>query len=144
MDKPWKIPWGARVGKTAIKKGYATICIINENGGTRFIKAKVEDGTISIDGFPRLATADYCLSHNGKPFYIIPTWSMKPFSPVEHYAETEREKMNMAGRRVILAKLEREAIKPTGKGFGMIGWIILGAIVLGVGYYLITGGKLFG
>ena len=132
----WKLPWGARVGTGQVKKGWATFCLIRENGEVDFVKAPIDNLTAKIDGFPRLATPEYRLTHKNKPFYIIPSWSMKPFSPIENYNEVEKVKMHIAGRRVVLAQLEGEQIKPKGKGFGGMGWILLGIGVIAILYYL--------
>lgn len=144
-EKAFKLPWKSRTGKAAVKKGYATVCVINENRSVNFKKIFIDgDGAALLDKFPRVASADYTLIYNGKPFYIIPSWSMKPFSPVENYEQTKKENMHVLGRRLVLSKLEGEKIKPKGAGFGMIGWIILGAIVIGAIYFLTKGGgKLF-
>ena len=143
--KSWKLPWSAKVGKAQVKKGYATIEVIKNNGEVIHTRAPVdEDGCIDIDGFPRIATAEHRLTHKGKPYYIFKEWSMKPISLVDQMAEDEKEKMNIFGRRLVLARFQTSTIKPKGKGFGIIGWIILGAVVIGAIYYLMNGGgKLF-
>lgn len=141
-DKAFKLPWKAKLTKGKIKKDWAIVQVINQNRNMDFIKAQIKDGCIEVAGFPRIATTDYMLSWKGHPWIIIPEWSIKPFSPVENYEETVKEKMNMSGRRGVLSTLEIEAIKKKG-GFGIVGWIILGVIILGVGYYLISGGNLF-
>ena len=130
----WKIPWKARVTGRKAQKGWSTFMIINNNGEANFIKSQTKDGITIIDGFPRIATIDHKLSYRGKPLYIIPSWSMKPFSAVENYSETEKEKMNIAGRRAVLAVLETEKIKAK-KDYGNLIWMVLGIIIVGAGYY---------
>ena len=141
--KKWKLPFSARVSKAQVKKGYATILVVKDNREVAFTKAPINEGTLDIEGMPRIATADHTLSYKGKPFYIIPSWSLKPFSPVENYSEVEKEKMNTAGRRLILSKLETERIAPKKAGWGIGGWAILGIVILIAGWYLLKGGKLF-
>ena len=143
-EKKWKLPWGKKPSKAQVKKGWTTVQIIRNNGSIDFIKAPIEDGTVDVDGIPRISTIDYKLSYKGTPFVIIPEWSLKPFSPVENYEQTEKDRLTTTGTRLILAKMEKEAIKPKGAGgFGTIGWIILGVAVIAVVYYLMKGGKLF-
>lgn len=138
-----KPSWKDKLGKGKVQKGYARFIIIKDNKNIEVKKTLVTDGTAMIDGFPRIANPDYCLMWKGVPTYILPSWSMKPFSPAENYSETERDKMNMAGRRVILSKLEMEQIKPK-KGLGGFGgWIIFAVIGIGVLYYFLKGGNLF-
>ncbi len=141
--KEWKIPFKGRVNKMKANKGWATIQIIRNNGEMQFEKAPIVDGIVRVDKFPRIGTIDYKLSYKGKPFLIIPEWSMKPFSPVENYAKVEQDKMNIAGRRTVLATLEGEKIKGKGLGGNYIGWIILIVAVGAAAYYLFKGGKLF-
>lgn len=141
--KKFKIPFKGRLSKPNIKKGYVTVQVIHENGHIEFLKTPVVNGTIDVEGIPRLSTADYTLQYQGKPLIILPSWSLKPFSPVDNYENTVQEKLTTAGRRLIIERMKLDAIKPKMAGFGMIGWIVLGLVILGVGYYLIKGGKLF-
>ncbi len=140
--KGWKLPWKARVSNANARKNYTTICVIKDNLQVDFIKQEISDGTITIDGLPRVATADHIMHYKGKPFMIMPYWDTKPFSPVNSYDESLKDKTNIAGRRLILSKLEKEAIKPKGKGGGMMMWIIIGIVVLAAGYYFLKGGSL--
>ena len=141
--KKFKLPFRAKVSKTNIRKNFITVQIIYENGNVEFIKAPIKNGTIDVEGIPRISTADYTLFHKGKPIIILPAWSLKPFSPVENYEETVQKDMTTAGRRLILERMKLDAIKPKGMGFGMIGWVVLVIVIAGVGYYLFKGGKLF-
>lgn len=137
-EKKWKMPWGDRfksnVGKKKIAKGWATIQMIRSNGNITFTRAQVKDGIAIIDGFPRVCTIDHTLFYKRRPFYILPEWSLKPFSAAENYQATEKERMNIAGRRAVLATLETEKIK-TKKDFGSFGWLLLVAIVVGAVWY---------
>lgn len=141
--KKWKLPFSGRVGKAKVKKGWTTVQIIRHNGNVDFVKMKTEDGCVKVDGFPRAATIDYNLTYKGKPLLIIPEWSLEPYNPVLEKNEAEEKQRGMAGRRLVLAKLEGEQIKAKPKMGGMIGWIILIAIICGGAYYLLKGGKIF-
>lgn len=141
--KKWKLPFKGRVSKARVRKGWATVQIIRHNGNVDFVRVPTKDGTISVDGFPRVATVDYTLSHKGKPLLIIPEWSLEPYNPILQKDMTDKNQMGMSGRRLVLSKLEGEQIKAKPKIGGMIGWLILGAIILGGAYYLLKGGKLF-
>jgi hypothetical protein len=63
--------------------------------------------------------------------YIIPSWSMKPISMADNLAQAEQDKMNMSGRRAVLAALQSEKIKNK-KDFGSFGWLILILIVASI------------
>jgi hypothetical protein len=141
--KLWRLPRKARLNKKLLKKNYTTVLIINENRNVDAVKLPIEDGCIMVDDVPRMATEDYTLIFNGKPMIVLPSWSLKPFSPEENYEETVKENLTIAGRKLILAKMKLEAVNPKKKGGGgMIGWIILGLAILGIAYYFIKGGKL--
>jgi len=135
----WKIPFlksfKFRVGKKKVEKGWSQIIIIRNNRQLEFTKAQVKDGIAIIDGFPRITTAAHTLFYNKKPTYIIPEWSLKPFSAEENLDTMEKEKMNIAGRRAILATLETEKIKPK-KDLGSIIWVVVIVAIVGAGYYL--------
>jgi hypothetical protein len=141
--KKWKLPFKARVGKRSAKRGFATFLVVKDNRNVDFIRLPIAEGTALLEGMPRAATSDYTLHYKGQPFYILPAWSLKPFSPTENYSETERDKMNVAGRRLVLSKLQSEQIAKKGGSWGWGAWIILGIIVLVAGWYLLKGGKLF-
>ena len=142
-QKKFKLPWSAKVNNGRASKGYTTVQIIRNNGDMQLTRLQIDDGTM-VDGVPRISTIDYKLNYKGKPWVIIPEWSLKPFSSSENYEQTIKDKMNIAGRKVILSKLEKETIKPKGKGFGGFGgWMILIVVVAIGGYMLLKGGKLF-
>lgn len=139
--KRWKLPRRGRVSKGQLKKGFTTVMVIGENRNVRFIKLPIEDGTITLDKVPRMATADYVMTYNGRPIIVIPEWSLKPFSPEENYEQTVREQTTVAGRKLILAKMKMEAISPK-KSMGNIGWWLLGIALIAVVYYFMKGGKI--
>ena len=134
----WKLPFFKRmkfnVSKKKIENGFAQFIIVRSTRSMEFTRAKVKDGIAIIDGFPRVATSDHVLLYNNKPTYIIPEWSLKPFSPEENYAITEKEKMNIAGRRAVLSVLETEKIKNK-KDLGGLVWVIIVIAVVGGLYY---------
>ena len=141
--KPFRMPSKFKLPKSKIKRNWITALIIHENRNIDAIRVPIEDGTIKIDGIPRISTTDYVMSWKGKPIIILPSWSLKPFSPEENYEKTVREQMTTTGRKLVISKMKRDIVESKKMGFGMIGWIILIAVVGGVAYYLFKGGKLF-
>ena len=141
--KRWRLPRMARLNKKRLKRNFVTVLVINENRNVDAVRLPIEDGCIVVDGVPRIATQDYTLLFNGRPMIILPAWSLKPFSPEENYAETVRNELTTAGRKLIAAKMKLEAVQPKKKIAGGIGgWIILGLAILGIVYYFIKRGKL--
>ena len=138
--KFWKLPRKARVSKVKTSKGWAGFILIKDTGAIDFAKAQVHDGIAIIDGFPRIASINHALTYKNQKVYIIPSWSMKPISMADNLAQSEQEKMNMSGRRAVLAALQTEKIKQK-KDFGSLGWIILIAAIVGVVWYF---GKQYG
>lgn len=138
-----KIPFGSKLSKPNLKRNYINVIYIKENGHFDVLKLPIEKGTIEIDGVPRISTADCILNYKNKPFMILPSWSLKPFIPQEDYEETVKDKWGIAGRKLIIDRMHRDAIDSKKKNIPLIWWIILGMIVIGAGYYLFSGGKLF-
>jgi len=141
--KKFTMPRAFKLPTSKIKKNWVTTLLINENRTMAAVKVPVEDGTIKIDGIPRISTTDYILIWKNKPIIILPAWSLKPFSPEENYEKTVKEDMTTTGRKLVIAKMKHDIIVPKKMGFGIIGWIILFAALGGVGYYLFRGGKIF-
>ena len=137
------MPWSGKLSKGQVRNNYATFLVVKDNREVDFIKAPIKDGTANIDGFPRVATSDHVLTYKGKPFIIQSYWDMMPYSPTQAYEEADKNKTTMAGRRLVLSKLEKEQIQPTKSGGKMLGWIILIVAILGAAYYFLKGGKLF-
>lgn len=140
--KKFKMPYAFKLPTSKIKKNWVTAIIINENRTINAIKVPIEDGTIKIDGVPRISTTDYILYWKNKPIIILPAWSLKPFSPEENYDKAVQEQMTNTGRKLLIAKMKHDIIVPKKMGFGMIGWVILALVVAGAAYYLFKGGKL--
>ena len=138
-EKKFRFPWRARVNKTHAKKGYTSVCYINENRGVNFMKVPIKDGTVMINEIPYLATTDYMLTYKNKPFLIIPSWNTEPFSPGKDLDDAKREKKTAYGYRLLLNKMKSETIEAK-KKFGGIG-IILVILALAAAAYYFFGGK---
>ena len=125
------IPFGAKVGKAKVKKGWATVQIIRENRNVDFIKIPIEQQTAIIDGVPRIFTPDEMLSFKGKPFVILPSWSVKPFSPTDNYSETTKQGYAAQGYKLLLSRMKSEIVDGKKKMSGSIIWWIIGLAALG-------------
>jgi len=130
--KKFKLPWGARVGNSKLKKGYVTIQIIEENGSLSFRKEPIVDGTIQLgDSYHAIEDMDI-LYYKGKPFVIQAKNKLNPYNPLKGEHETY-------GQKYVMARMEKDRIlgkKNLGWGVGIVG-LIIGAVVI---YALITGG----
>lgn len=136
--KPFKIPWSKKINKAQSKKNYVTILYVKENGDCHFIKEIINQQTVMVEGIPRIATSDVVLRYKSNPLIIQPSWSVKPFSPADNYNDTERDKMNTKGYKLLLNIMKQEAIKKTPN----FSWalIIIGLLVAaGVAYYFFWG-----
>lgn len=139
--REFRLPGRARISKARSKKNYVTVEIIKENGDVSFTREQIQDQTIMIDGTPRIATADVIHQYKGKPIMILPSWSVKPFSRVDSYQDTERQLLNIKGYKVLMNRIKSEAI--LSKKSISWWWIIGGLVVIGVVIYFFmqSGGK---
>jgi hypothetical protein len=136
--KSFSLPFGARVGKAKVKKGWATYMVIRENRNVDFIKKPIEQQTVVIDDVPRIATPDEMLSYKGKPFVILPSWSVKPFSPTDNYDATIKNGYASQGYKLLLSRMKSEIVDGKKKISGSLIWIII-AVVVG-GFFLMKSG----
>lgn len=130
--KAFKLPSKAKLNNSKVKKNWVTVCKINENKGVDFTKEPIDNQTIIIDGIPRLATGEDVLNYKGKPMLIIPSWSVKPFSPTESFKESLEDGSNTKGYALLLARMKAGAIdmKKKMNAFLIIGLVALAGIVL--------------
>lgn len=138
-EKPFKLPFMSRVGKGAAKKNFATVMVISENRNVDFKKMQIIDQTIMLNGVPRLAAGEFVLNFKNKPLIVIPEWSVQPLSPSENFKNSLINGSNSAGYRLLMARMQTEAIK-LGKKIG--GWgISIGVLVIGgiIAWALIKG-----
>ena len=143
--KPWfKLPAKAKLNKGHLKKNYVTVMYIKENKECDFVRVPIDESTTLIEGTPRLATAEYTLTHKGKPIIIQPAWSVKPFSPTESYNKTLEDGDSSAGYKLLLNKLKKEVIMPKKGPGGWLVWVLIAIAVVGVGYYLLKSGGIIG
>ena len=140
QNKKWSLPFGTRVNKAQVKKGWANVIYIGENREAKFVKVPIDEGVVKIDENIHLATTDYTLTYKSRPLYIIPSWSIKPFSPEESYENAVREHNTSSGYRLLMNKIKKEQIMAKKVGGSTITWIIVGLVILGVAYYFMKGG----
>lgn len=141
-EKKFRYPFGKKVGKSQKKKNYVTVMIINENGTGDFKKYQIQDQTILHDLIPRIAGAGYVIrDKKGNPVIILPSWSVEPFNPSEHYKNSFLNGTNTNGYKILMARMEAEKVLAKKKMSGILPWIIgigLAAIIV---YAIISGGK---
>jgi len=139
-EKKFRLPFGKKVGKSQAKRNYVTVMKINENGNVDFIKKQIEDQTFMIDGVPRLGTPDYVLRWKNNPLVIIPSWSVKPYSPAIQFERSLNDGSNTKGYAILLARMQNEQISGNKQMGGLVKWILgLGLIGI-IAYALVTGG----
>lgn len=139
-QKPFKLPFGKKVGKAQKRKNWITIMLLNENGNVDFKKAPIEDQTVLVDSLPRLAAAGYVVYWKKNPMIILPSWSVEPFSPLEHYEKSLLSGSNNAGYRLLMARMENEKLSGRTRMSGILKWIIGFGLVAVIAYALLTGG----
>jgi hypothetical protein len=130
-EKKFSIPFTARVSKAQAKKGWTTVMIARDNRNVEFTKKQIEEQTIMVDGIPRIATADDVLFYKGRPLIILPSWSVKPFSPTDNLKETDAKSYGSQGYRLLLARMKAEVVEGKKKIGSWIIWVIVGLIAVG-------------
>lgn len=141
QTKKFKLPFKGRVNKKKIKEGWASICYINENKGVNFMRVPIKEGTVLINGIPHVATPDYVLNYKNKPFMIVPSWNIEPFSPSKNLNEAQEKNKTNVGYKLILNTLKSEQIQQKPKfNIGII--LIILAVIIGAIYFLNKGGYL--
>ena len=141
VKKPreFKIPFTSRISKSKSKQNYITVVKISENRDVSFTKQPIIEQTIMVDGIPRIAAGEYILNYKNKPLLILPSWSLEPMSPSKDFKSSLMNGTNAAGYKLILNRMQGEAIK-LGKKIGGLGLSIGALIIAGViAYALITG-----
>lgn len=144
--KLFRIPGRGKLNAQKLKKNWITVLHLYENHTASFNKYPIEDQTIIIDKIPRLATGDNIFlieGKNKKPLLVLPSWSVKPTSPTdksfldisENYEEMSKKGLNVNGYKILLNRMQKEALstkKP------MPGWIwIVGLAIIGVVVYFL-------
>lgn len=141
-EKKFNYPFGKKVGKSQRKKNYVTVIIINENSSLDFKKYQIKDQTIMHDLIPRIAGAGYVLhDKKGNPVIILPSWSVEPLNPSEHYKNSFLNGTNTNGYKLLMNAMESEKVLGKKKMSGILPWIIgigLAAIII---YAIVSGGK---
>lgn len=136
---PW-IPWSAKVGKRKAKKNYILVDRWHENMTRDYERHQIKDGTILVDGIPRIVTPGDITLYKGKtPMVTIADWSTVPVNPKANYDQIIANGYGTKGWKLIYQRMKTAAIEDKKKISGMVIWIILGAIAV-VGYFAFKGG----
>ena len=88
------------------------------------------------DDIPRLAAAGYVMYWKKNPFIILPSWSVEPFSPMEHYKNSLITGTNTVGYSLLLAKMKKEQISAKKSVSNLLKWGI-GIVIAGIIVYAI-------
>ena len=133
IDKEFKIPLLMRIGeKQKLKKNYALVMWIKNNGYTSLDFAPIEDDFV-YNKHSRTwhqATADYTLWYKKYPLLIIPEYSNIPYKPKDHAKMIEDKGLSSRAQKVLM-EIQKKAESAGKKKFGgNILWLIIAGIVL--------------
>lgn len=135
--KGLKIVKPKKMGRSTRKKGFVNYVYIRENGTMDTIKVPpIQEGTTVAEEVPRLATPEYVLNWKGVPTVIQPSWSTRPFSPIQSFADDAKANMLAAGWRLLTNRAESGDIKPKKKISGIVIFLIIAAVLV-AGYFLL-------
>lgn len=140
-EKKFSPPWRSRINKSKVKKGWVVVLKINENNEIQFEKVPIDEQVAMVDGAPRLFTPQEMLTYKGKPWVILPSWSIKPFSSTDNFEAARMGDYMAKGYKLLMNKMLKEQIqtKKTVSPMVVIGII---AILAGIGYFAYKGGYL--
>jgi len=145
--KKFKLPLGIRMNKGKFKKDHVLVLLIKANKQTTFKVCKIEDDTIMIDRAIYDARSGNILRYKNFPMLILAEWNTQPltpdgetqkyreFNPEDDYSVAERDGNLTSPMRLILTKMEMEAVKPS-MAFNMKTLIAI-AIFIGVAYFVL-------
>ena len=137
--KKFKLPFGARLTSNRVKQNWVGICYIMENKAVRFLKAPIDENVVMIDNIPHVVNSDEILIYKNKPFLIVTSWSIRPFSPRKEILVAKDSGDSTLGWEYIMNYLKKNQIKSI-KNIGVMAWII-GLVVLGgIVYYAFKSG----
>lgn len=124
--------------KTKLKKNYVLVFRIRSNGTLVINFAPINNDMIYIQdaGTYHISNIKYMLRYKNYPAMILPEWSLKPFSPAEHFKETEEKEELALPQKVIINAMKMAQLKPSGAMAGKtILWVLIAGVVV---LYLIS------
>lgn len=135
-EKVKKFKPNKKLSNGDLKSNHILAVVVGENKEFRFEKLAIEDGTVSLNKVPRLASAPYLGTYKGRPAMIIPEWSVEPINFDKNYDEAVRLKTLSVGYRLIMNRIEQGVIKAKKQ---IKGWIVFAGIIalIVVGYLLL-------
>ena len=139
--KKFRFPFGKKVTKGQAKKNYVTIIKRNENGEAQWLKEKIEEQTVMIEGVPRVVTPDHIIHYKKCPIVVIPSWSVEPINWKENYEKSLVNGNNIKGYQLLLNRMKLSGVEGAKKKMASwIAWVAgIGLIAL-IGYALWSGG----
>lgn len=134
-EKKFRLPFKGKLGKSKVKKGFATVMTFKENKNIDFVKKQIIGGTIKLDdGEPISIHAldkEDIFFYKGKPFIMQAKSNLNPWNPFKQKQETY-------GQPLVMARMEGDKLSIK-KGFGSAGWIISAVVAAIIGYAFVTG-----
>lgn len=140
-EKKFRLPIFMQLfGKAQMKKGFCVVIFVRTNGQIEIKMVRVENNTIKIGDVIYAASADYIMRWKRFSVMIVPEWTMVPFSPAENFKSASTEGTLTAAEVLVASRMKTDAIKP--KLNFDIKWLLIAAVVIGGGYFLLKYFKL--
>lgn len=132
--KEFKLAGRIRAGwKSKLKKNYVLVFRLRTNGNLVIHFAPINNDMVYIEdaGTFHVSNAEYMLRYKQYPAIILPEWSLKPFSPSEHFKQTEKKQEQALPQKVIINAMKMAGLKPSMAMKGKtILWVIIGAVAV--------------
>ena len=138
-EKKFKFP-KKFTSKRKLKKNYACIIELLENGATDVYLSQINDAYVKLKDGKTFSTADpeYVIWFRNYPTLICPSWSQYPLNYKSISQDIKTAGMDTKAQKefVRILKAAEEAQK-TGSGKWLM-WIVIGAIIIGLFYLVKT------
>jgi len=141
-EKNFRVPFMSRVGKGAMKKGFATIVTMYDNRNIGFTKKKIIGGTIKLEDDPisiHAINPKDIFFYKGKPFIFQPKKRLNPYNPVTTNDDPIEKENETYGQKYVMARMEGDKINLK-KSMGNWGLWLAGLAILAIIGYVIFGG----
>lgn len=141
--KPLKLP---KLSKQKEKANWIIMGKIQTNGMVTFKPRQINNNMLYIkenETYHEAEAGDILKTeYRGKlvPLILQEEWSLKPYSPRIRFEDTTKKGI-LAGAQKVIIKAVKES--QTKSKVGIDGkWILIGLVVIGIIYFILTGGKL--
>jgi len=143
--KEFKLPFGKRTGvKGKMKKNFVLAIIMKTNGNfdLKWVKIKNDLVYLKESDTYHTASTDFIGYYKKYPVMLLPEWDLTPLKRENLYAQAEEGRLAKAQTVIIQNIMMANGLLKGKKSMGsMLIWLLVGGVIIYLGYNLISGGK---